>query len=219
MILEKELLNKDEFPESVEFDLLKTPSKLELIITFLIFIGAFILFFYAWIQIYEFFNIPFNEITAKIVGFLFVPLMLFIEKQHDRRVRSRVVGKIFFGISNIKIESKESLFLSYKNLKMIWINPAFNTVNNSNREYFIDCFETINIRVIDENGKRNDYHINNHSNNPNGIIASNYIKNVKNKYHFFKIHFHEQKRFSKKEYEKTLKRYSIMQNSIRNRRK
>ncbi len=145
---------------------------------------------------------------------IYLTVLLAVERLYDSIVRSRRVGKGEISKNHIIINGNQ---FNFSEITMLWVNYGLNTIRGNEVEYLFKDYETIKLTVIDENNKKCQFHIDNESVKSNGIVVSDYIEYLKNKYHFFKIHFHDQKRFSKKEYEKTLKRYAIMQNSVRNR--
>ena len=101
---------------------------------------------------------------------------------------------------------------------MVWVNPGMQTIDNGHREkFFFRSFETLKIKIIDNYGKEHNFHVNNHANSEELMIVSDFIEEIKKKHQFFKVHFDKQSKLSKKEYEKTLKRYSLMQSSLRRR--
>jgi ABC-type amino acid transport substrate-binding protein len=202
--------------ENIEFKVLKKPSLLERIITISFFLLIYLLGMYFGIEYVNKFDQRFSYLNAKTASIVFLGILIFIERQYDGFVRNRRIGKGSISASGINILDKS---FDFNSIKMLWINYGINTKTNNEIQYLFKDFETINLSVIDNNDKITKFHIDNDSINSKELKVTDFIENLKKNHFFFKIHFHEQRKFSKSEYEKTQKRYGIMQNTLKNRPK
>ncbi len=201
-----------DYPEEIEFDILKSRGIIERIIIILLFLCVFGFCIYAVVLFMAYFNTE-NKLITYILMIPGTVISLHLERQYDKRVRGEIIGRINLSSKEITIDSKQNF--NFSEIKMIWINHGLNLVQDTDREYLFSGFETIKIKIIDNDKKAHNFHVNNHAQSKQRLIVSDFIEHIKSKHQFFKIHFHDQKRFSKKEYEKTLKRYSVMQSSLR----
>lgn len=201
------------FSETITFNILKSPSLFERIVVVLLFVLLFFGFIYIGPLVFLWLGIPYDKLTAKMMMIILLPLLYFLERRYDKKVRGRIIGDISLDKKGLIINQKNCSTIEFKNVKMLWINFGMNTVTEKRTEYKFSDFETIKIKIIDLNDESIFFHVNNHANN-NKTLISDYLDYLKKHHHFFKIHFHDQTRFSKKEYFKTLKRYSIMQSSL-----
>jgi len=202
--------------ENIEFEILKKPSLLERIITISIFLLIYALGMYFVIEYVNKFDQRLSYLNAKVAGLVFFGILLFIERKYDRFVRNRRIGKGSVSVNGINFINES---FDFNSIKMLWVNYGLNTKTNNRIEYLFKDFETINVSVIDNNDKITKFHIDNDSLDSKGLKVTDFIEKLKKSHFFFKIHFHEQSKFSKREYAKTQKRYGIMQNALKKRTK
>jgi hypothetical protein len=189
--------------EKIEFNVLKKPSTIERIITISFFVIIYALGIYFTIEFAD----RFSNLNVKIIRIIFLGVLIFTERKYDKFIRNRRIGIGSISINEIKMLNKS---FDFNAIKMLWVNYGINTKTNNRIEYLFKDFETINLLIIDKNDKITKFHIDNSPINSNKLKVSEYIENLKKKHYFFKIHFHEQRKFSKTEYEKTLKSYNLM---------
>jgi len=203
--------------DEIEVDILKTPTILERVAIILFFLIIWILGIW---MVYEIAN--YFDWNAKLIGRLFfVPygfVLFYIEKEYDKIVRGRITGKMVINNKSVMITSKENQKILFDELKMMWLNYGIDTIpSGDGGTYLFKHYETIKIKFIFSDDKILDFHINNHANTKELLVVSNFIEGIKNHHQFFKIHFHNKKKFNKNEYLKTLKRFKIMKSSLKNR--
>ena len=199
----------------VKFNILKTPSIWERIITLVIFLLLFANGLWLIVETVDLIpKIP-TYISAKVLGIIYFFLLFKVERFHDSFVRGRIIGYGTISPEGLEILGKK---YNFSDINMLWINYGMNTIGGKYDGYLFEHFETIKLRLINNNNERFNFHIDNYPNELKGEALSTYLKNLKKKHLSFKIHFHDQKRFSKKEYELILKRHSIMKRSFKNRK-
>jgi hypothetical protein len=208
----------NDIPENIEFNLLKSVSRIERFFTFLfflvIYIGGLIL-----ISIISSFDEKYHKLYMIFFSFSLGYFLFYLERKRDKIVRRRIIGKIQIDLKHILFTPilGDEYILNIADINMLWVNYGLNTVTNKKQEYKFEDFETLTLRLINKDGGIITHHINNHANIPNGFIVSTYLEYLKKYHYFFQLHFHDQKSFSRKEYETTMKRYEIMKVSLKKR--
>jgi hypothetical protein len=199
---------------TISFNILKTPTIKERIIVITVFLLLFANGLWLIVETAPLITFIPSEISARIIGIVYFLFLFWVERFYDGIVRGRITGQGSISLNGLTMIDEE---YSFSDIKMLWVNYGMNTVGGGDSKHLFKNFETIKLRVIDSDDKRYNFHIDNHSLNIDGEIVSDYLENLRRK-QSFKIHFHETKKFSKKEYENILKRHGIMKSSFRRRK-
>lgn len=213
-IMNNNRLNEDEV---IEFSLLKHVSR----ISRYIFIFLLFLSFYGAAYSTGFFvNLVGDVANLLFIGFSF--FLLFLERKIDKIIRRRIIGKVILSSEKMKIIYKNKEVKEYRlsEINMLWINYGINTLTNLERrhdEYKFENFETIYLRLIDENEKVKTFHINNFTNIPEKGVVTNYLEQLRKTKHFFRIHFEMTSRFKIKDYRRIKERHTLMKSSLQRR--
>lgn len=199
--------------ELIEFNILKTQNKLERL-----FVIIFFSMLYFLIIGILFKSLEDKATFNKSMGIIAL-VMLGIERIYDNAVRKRIIakGKLYpdkICLNNIDYD--------FRQINMLWVNHGLNTATKDEVpvaiDYNIHNYETLKLTIIDSNDNITHFHIENSSSKLNLKKVSEYIEQIRQNIHSFKIHFDSRHNFSKEEYLKVVKRHGIMKSSLRRRK-
>lgn len=197
--------------ELIEFNILKTQSKLERLFVIVFFSMLYFLIIGVLFKSVEdkaIFRISMGVIALAILG---------IERIYDNAVRSRIIAKGKLYSNKICLNNIDYHF---REIKMLWVNHGLNTQTKNEElgSYNINDYETLKLTIIDFNDNLTHFHIDNSSLQFNLKKVSEHIEQIRQNIHSFKIHFDKRHNFSKEEYLKIIKRHEIMKSSLRKRK-
>ena len=196
--------------ELIEFNILKTQTKAERL-----FVIAFFAMFY-FIIVYILINSFGDKDTLHIAIGVLSLAVLGIERIYDNAVRNRIIGKGKLYPTKICLNNID---YDFKQIIMLWVNHGLNTKSNNEMISSINDYETLKLTIIEPNNKLSHFHIDNSSTNLTTQKVSEYIEQIRQNVHSFKIHFDESHNFSKEEYLKVVKRHELMKSSLKRRKK
>lgn len=195
--------------ELIEFNILKTQTKAERLFVILF----FVLFYFTIVYILIYSHGDKNNIRlySGIIGLVVIG----IERIYDNAIRNRIVGKGKLYPNKIFLNNID---YDFRQINMLWVNNGLNTKSNNEMISSVNDYETLKLTIIESKDKLTHFHIDNSSTNFNTQRVSEYIEQVRQNAHSFKIHFDNSHNFSKEEYLKVVKKHELMKSSL-NRRK